>query len=107
MTTQEDEVLYIYNIDGQGLKVPFLYNMSGKQVKVRLKVLTGYSIDQQILVFNGREIADNDKLPDQGVTTREKVIIFFFFFICFFFLLASFSCEIKTKLLLLMFNISF
>jgi hypothetical protein len=79
MTTENNnnlnsaESVFVKTIEGNGHIIPYLDNMTGKQVKNRIKAITGYSVELQSIVFQGRELENNVKLSDLGINKGATV----------------------------------
>jgi hypothetical protein len=72
-TNIAESSLTVKTIEGESHVIPYLDNMTGKQVKNRIKAITGYGVDMQSLVVGGREIENDKKLADLDVNKGQVV----------------------------------
>jgi hypothetical protein len=70
---EDDGCVYVKTIDGESIQIRLINNMSVKQIKNRIKAVTGVAVAQQSLIFGGREIKDGDLLTDTAITKGSTV----------------------------------
>jgi hypothetical protein len=65
--------LFVRTIEGNIISIPFLNDMTVKQVKIRLKAKTGTELQNIVLVSDGRELQNNNLLEDYKISKGSVV----------------------------------
>jgi hypothetical protein len=69
----EDSNIYVKTVEGETHAIPYVENMTAKQLKIRVKAKTGVSIDNQSLIASGREIGNEKQLSEYDITKGSTV----------------------------------
>jgi hypothetical protein len=95
-----EQFITVSTTEGSNYLVPFLQNMTTKEVKFRTNKIVGGNIDDQMLIFGGRELEPNKTLADSNVSKGSKVFFFLKFFNTFtdFFSIETMTIKLYIKL---------
>jgi hypothetical protein len=81
MEKEKEEVLHkliIRTVEDTQFEIPYNKDYTGKQVKLRIKSITGTPVNQLVLVYRCREIGDKVTLSDAGIPKDNIVFVIYY-----------------------------